>query len=110
MDKKEIAEDPYMKQGGFSVRLIVLPMSMRKLCLWLGAAPGSPAMIKESAGANKANEHGDNIPTVYVSLHKKTNEVVETMMPREKDLAMEGKGGCIQCCCKYRCKAKGPKE
>ena len=74
-DPKEIAENEYMKKGGFSVRMTILPLSPGRVCIWMGAAPGTPAKIKEAAGINGAGEHSDGVPTMCVSLEKKTNEV-----------------------------------
>ena len=90
-DPKEIAENPNMKQGGFSVRMTVLPISPGRVCLWMGAAPGTPDMIKEAAGANGANEYSGSIPTVCISLRKKANEVMGGMVPKEKDLGLARK-------------------
>ena len=90
-DPKEILDNDYMKKGGFSLRVIVLPLSPGSVCIWVGAAPGTPAMIKDAAGKNGVSEHSGGVPTVCVSLKKKSHEIVGSMVPKEKSLGLARK-------------------
>ena len=49
-DPSEIKQhELFAKKKGFSLRLTVVPLAMGLVTVWLGAAPGTPDMIKKVA-------------------------------------------------------------
>ena len=71
-DPKTMEEDDFIKQGGCSMRVTILPTGAGKAALWMGAAPGSPTMIKEVAQKKGLEASAATIPTVAVKLGSKS--------------------------------------
>ena len=71
-DPKSMEEDNFIKKGGCSVRVTILPTGAGKAALWMGAAPGSPTMIKEVAQKKGLEASAATIPTVAVKLGSKS--------------------------------------
>ena len=86
-DKKDIEDDELMVSGGFSIRITVLPIKLGRVAIWVGAAPGSPATIKEEADKRGLNAHAATIPTLGIQLGGKGNNPVQARMsPSEGEL------------------------
>ena len=70
-DPAEIKQhELFDKKKGFSLRLTVVPLAMGLVSVWLGAAPGTPAMIKKAAEDHGLKEASALIPTTAVKLSK----------------------------------------
>jgi hypothetical protein len=87
-DKHTLTNMDYFTDGRFSLRAVVVPIGMGETLIWVGAAPGTPAMIKEEAEKRGLTEYAPNIPTFGVKLVKKSksNEAEGIMRPVEGDL------------------------
>ena len=70
---------------------------MRRVCVWIGAAPGTPTSIKEAAEERGLTKHTGKIPPFSMLLDpgKKFVEAEGVMMPREKDLSLAKKWGML---------------
>ena len=60
----------FEKKKGFSLRLTVVPLAMGLVTVWLGAAPGTPDMIKKTTIEQGLTEASALIPTTGVKLTK----------------------------------------
>ena len=60
----------FRKKQGFSLHLTVVPLAMGLVTVWLGAAPGTPAMIKKVAKDHGLTDASALIPTTAVKLTK----------------------------------------
>ena len=86
-DKKDLEEDELMAAGGFSVRITVLPIRLGRVAIWMGAAPGSPALIKAEAERRGLNAYAADIPTLGIQLGSKENNPVQARMcPSEGEI------------------------
>ena len=86
-DKKDLEEDELMAAGGFSVRITVLPIRLGRVAIWMGAAPGSPALIKAEAERRSLNAYVASIPTLGIQLGSKENNPVQARMcPSEGEI------------------------
>ena len=66
---------------------MTIEMRLFRLC-WLGAAPGTPAMVKAEAGKKGLKEHAANIPALGITLisGSLTNKTNGKMRPKKGDL------------------------
>ena len=81
------------KKKGFSLRLTVVPLAMGLVTVWLGAAPGTPDMIKKVAVDHGLTEASALIPTTTVKLTKgKGMEAKGKFRPVESGIPGTGKG------------------
>jgi hypothetical protein len=67
-DKHTLTNIDYFVDGGFSLRANVVPISMGEVLIWVAAAPGTPANIKEEAERRGLTVYAPNIPTFGVKL------------------------------------------
>ena len=93
-DKNTLTNLDYFVNGGFSIRAVVVPISMGQMMVWIGAAPGTPDWIKSEAEKRGLTGYEANIPTFAVKLLKKskTNEAEGLMKPGEGDLISKSWG------------------
>ena len=94
-DKKEMEKDQLVKNGGFSVRLLVLPTKMGQAMVWLVAAPGEPGYIEQEAVKRGYNAYSANIPTLGVQLISKHagTEARARMSPKEEEMGLKKRWG-----------------
>jgi hypothetical protein len=93
-DKNTLTNTDYFTNGGFSLRVVVVPISMGHVMVWVGAAPGTPDWIKGEAENMGLTGYEANIPTFGVKLLKKskTTEAKGLMKPMEGDLISKSWG------------------
>ena len=96
-DPAEIKQhELFSEKQGFSLHLTVVPLAMGLVTVWLGAAPGTPAMIKKVAEDHGLTDAFALIPTTAVKLTKgRGTEAKGKFRPVESGIPDTGKdGGC----------------